>query len=117
MKTTRETSSSPGFTKNSMYVIPSRGSSTRVAFTAFLEEEGARGGDAQGHRPPQDGAGASGLVNRTGSGGGGWQVPGRPETGELGFQEGLQGLGGDPGSEARLSEAPMGGGSRTNYLY
>lgn len=36
MKTTLETSSSPGFTKNSMYVMPRRGSSTRVAFTAFL---------------------------------------------------------------------------------
>lgn len=42
MKTTRETSSSPGFTKNSMYVMPRRGSSTRVAFTAFLREVGRR---------------------------------------------------------------------------
>lgn len=44
MKTARETSSSPGFTKNSMYVVPRRGSSTRVAFTAFLRRGGAGGG-------------------------------------------------------------------------
>lgn len=53
MKTTRETSSSPGFTKNSMYVMPRRGRSTRVAFTAFLRWGG--GAEAQSHNPPQEG--------------------------------------------------------------
>lgn len=54
MKTTRETSSSPGFTKNSIYVMPKRGSSTSVAFTAFLGCRGA-GGETQSHSPPQRG--------------------------------------------------------------
>lgn len=54
MKTTRETSSSPGFTKNSMYVMPRRGSSTSVAFTAFLGC-GVAGGETQSHSPLQRG--------------------------------------------------------------
>lgn len=43
-------SSSPGFTKNSMYVIPSKGRSTRVAFTAFLQsqKEGKRDREGEG---------------------------------------------------------------------
>lgn len=100
MKTTRETSSSPGFTKNSMYVMPRRGSSTRVAFTAFLRVRGGK--EAQSHSPPQEGTGACHLVNRTGSGGG-LHILGMSETGvELGFQEGLSGLGGNLGQRWRL---------------
>lgn len=40
MKTIREISFFLGFTKNSMYVMFSRGSSIRVVFIVFLEEEG-----------------------------------------------------------------------------
>lgn len=100
MKTTRETSSSPGFTKNSMYVMPRRGSSTRVAFTAFL---GWGWGGPESQPTPE------------GPGGGGGR-PGPSGTRELGFQEGLPGLGGDPGSKAGISGAPRGGPRKQDQL-
>ena len=40
------------------------------------------------------------------------------ETGaELGFQEGLSGLGGNPGSEVGSLKPPTGWGGRSGYLY
>lgn len=112
MKTTRETSSSPGFTKNSMYVMPRRGSSTRVAFTAFLRVRGGK--EAQSHSLPLEGAGACHLVNRTGSGGGSLECLRQVE---LGFQEGLSGLEANSGSELGSLKPPMGRGGRSGYLY
>lgn len=94
MKTTRETSSSPGFTKNSIYVMPKRGSSTSVAFTAFL---GCRRGDPESQPTPKGTGGWGGRSQkclRLGGGAGALGRTARPGDGE-----------------------PRGGGGGTGYLY
>lgn len=105
MKMTRETSSSPGFTKNSMYVMPRRGSSTRVAFTAFLRWGGVG-------RPRVTAHPRRGEEGR--AWGEGCQVPRMSEMGSWGFQEGLSDLCPRLGS---LEPPWLGEGGGPGYLY
>lgn len=103
MKTTRETSSSPGFTKNSMYVMPRRGRSTRVAFTAFLRWGGVGRPRVTTHPRREEEGWTWGWSARSPV----------SEMGSWGFQDGLSDLrAGRPGSEAGIYGAPTVRGGR-----